>query len=658
MKKLTLLLAVAASLNCGAQVVHHPPAFPDLSAAQTPTHNFYKDYMGVAFSVNTPTSISGSKIYTISNDGGGGANEWGGAITAPMLNKQVVLATPDSSGCSTLTGGSMTGKIGLVFRGNCEFGAKALAAQNAGAIACVIVNNIPGSPVGMGVGAVGASVNIPVIMISDVDGAAIYAQLKASQTVTASFSTWGYGNANDLGFLFNGYTQPHAMVTPLSQLGTSNGNPIAYKLYDGAFIGNFGSADQTNVKMKSSLTWTPTGSTTAQTVKNDSFTFASFPRIDSIYAVGIGKSYDIHAITTGTYNMTYSLSMANTDQFTGDNTISQSFTVSDSIYSKGRYNFPDNGPYASSYVRIGTTGSSFFGGNLYYIANNGAQQAVSAQYKIASNASELSAESTLILLFKWKDTVVVDSMVEAGELQLVGINQRSYQLTDSTGDHFEVKFLDANGSTGSMAVMDPNSWYYVAVECSPTAFLGYDGVTNFYPRSYLRHHASGADQYTEFYASNISGAFADFQVTATSTPNALLGQYPYDGADTTTRLTVDSARYAQQRKGYVAAVALKMKPASTGVNNSVKETAKVSLYPNPANDQLVIDVVSSSSSKQFFYSIVDMTGKTQYSTKRKNIAGNADKLTVSTSSLANGTYILLVTGDDGQTSVRKFVVAH
>lgn len=75
-------------------------------------------------------------------------------------------ATP-TFGCGTLLN-NLTGKIALVDRQTCEFGKKALNAQNAGAIACIICN-FEDALIGMGAGAVGGMVTIPVVMIKKND---------------------------------------------------------------------------------------------------------------------------------------------------------------------------------------------------------------------------------------------------------------------------------------------------------------------------------------------------------------------------------------------------------------------------------------------------------------------------------------------------------
>ncbi len=80
----------------------------------------------------------------------------------------------------------LAGNIVVIRRGTCEFGTKILAAENAGAIAVIMVNNEAGGPITMGAGVDGGSVNIPSIMISQADGEALIAQLQAGETIDAS----------------------------------------------------------------------------------------------------------------------------------------------------------------------------------------------------------------------------------------------------------------------------------------------------------------------------------------------------------------------------------------------------------------------------------------------------------------------------------------
>ena len=88
--------------------------------------------------------------------------------------------------CQTIINSSeLVGKIAVIRRGTCEFGFKILAAENAGAIAVIMVNNVAGGPITMGAGADGGSVTIPSIMISQADGETLIAALQAGDTINA-----------------------------------------------------------------------------------------------------------------------------------------------------------------------------------------------------------------------------------------------------------------------------------------------------------------------------------------------------------------------------------------------------------------------------------------------------------------------------------------
>lgn len=88
-------------------------------------------------------------------------------------------------GCTAFAAGSMTGKIGLVNRGECDFSVKVTNILNAGGIAAIVVNNNAGPPIVMGNTAGQA---IPSVMISLADGAAIRSHLTSQPASTATIS--------------------------------------------------------------------------------------------------------------------------------------------------------------------------------------------------------------------------------------------------------------------------------------------------------------------------------------------------------------------------------------------------------------------------------------------------------------------------------------
>jgi extracellular elastinolytic metalloproteinase len=113
---------------------------------------------GKVIKVNAPTVIQGT--YEAARV------TWGGAITSTPLTGSVVVVddgTPDASlGCNPIA--NISGKIAIVDRGLCEFGKKALNAEQGGAIACIICN-FDESGLNMGAGDVGDQVTIPVVGI-------------------------------------------------------------------------------------------------------------------------------------------------------------------------------------------------------------------------------------------------------------------------------------------------------------------------------------------------------------------------------------------------------------------------------------------------------------------------------------------------------------
>jgi len=176
---------------------------------------------GGDLTVNSPTGIAG--IY--------GAVEatFGPGWPPAPLTDDLVLAVdgtaPVNDACEALTNGTqLNGKIAVIDRGNCAFVDKVQAAQNAGAVAAIVVNNTTAAPIAMG--GTSATITIPAIMISLADGNTIKSQM-ASGTVNATINP---GNNNDKdGDLDNGiiaHEYGHGISTRLTG-GASNSNCLS-----------------------------------------------------------------------------------------------------------------------------------------------------------------------------------------------------------------------------------------------------------------------------------------------------------------------------------------------------------------------------------------------------------------------------------------------
>jgi hypothetical protein len=112
---------------------------------------------------------------------------FGPAPTLDGVSGPIVLANDGSAypteACGPLIG-FPAGGIALVDRGTCPFVLKVSNAQNAGAVAVIVVQNVDGNVITMG--GTEASITIPAVMISLADGDTIKAGLPATGTVRSN----------------------------------------------------------------------------------------------------------------------------------------------------------------------------------------------------------------------------------------------------------------------------------------------------------------------------------------------------------------------------------------------------------------------------------------------------------------------------------------
>ena len=138
--------------------------------------------------VNAPGSIAGNYVV--------GTADFGPHVTSSGTTGGVIQASPND-GCSALTNAAaMSGRIALIDRGNCAFVVKAKNAQNAGASAVIIANNVSPGVIQMGGG--DATITIPSLMISQADGTTLKGQL-ASLNTTLFLDNATLGGADNQG---------------------------------------------------------------------------------------------------------------------------------------------------------------------------------------------------------------------------------------------------------------------------------------------------------------------------------------------------------------------------------------------------------------------------------------------------------------------------
>ena len=118
--------------------------------------------------INTPPSIAGDMFAVESAFSTANRLEDLGLTTGDLvLVNDAVGGTHEA--CGTISNGeSLAGNIAVIDRGNCNFTVKVKNAQDLGAIAVIMINNVAGDPFGMG--GTDNSIVIPAVMISLEDG--------------------------------------------------------------------------------------------------------------------------------------------------------------------------------------------------------------------------------------------------------------------------------------------------------------------------------------------------------------------------------------------------------------------------------------------------------------------------------------------------------
>lgn len=113
------------------------------------------------------------------------------------ITANLAVAIDDSGdpydACGNLTNAAdLSGKIVVLRRGTCSYNVKVLSAQNAGALAVLVVNDVTGDPIPMGGN--GSSITIPAIMMYKTDGEALITSLLNGDTINATLKDDGSGN--------------------------------------------------------------------------------------------------------------------------------------------------------------------------------------------------------------------------------------------------------------------------------------------------------------------------------------------------------------------------------------------------------------------------------------------------------------------------------
>lgn len=559
--------------------------------------------------VLSPGSISGTVPMEVANDGGQGG--WGAdmSIAANNVTGDVVIVSDgsaaDSLGCNALSGGNgaaVSGNIAMVYRGSCEFGTKSLNAQTAGAIAVIIVNNVAGAPVPMGGGVDGGSVNIPVVMISQTDGADIRQEIDNGNTVNVFIGTkFGLFN-DDIGTSIGNVT--HAASFSMPEF-VANANNFSIT-QPGANVFNYGNNTQTDVVLTCTIELSGT------TIYNESSQPTTIASSDT---VGIDlPDFTQTTYDPGYYTMTYTLTYSATDEDPSDNEIVTNFYINDRYYSKSR--FDSNGdPISDATVGVNDNISSFRSCIVVRESQADSLPLYKVGFSLTTDTSEIpTLEGTFVdvEVWEWNDNIPPSASTAANPVTfnaLTELSKDTYTFQSDLQGEFVEQYV--NGAQGLQ--LSNGVDYLVCVRVFEYGIrVGYDSGINY----------------------NRTGAVIDEWTTPVSTTETGTTDW-FAGGFTS---------------GNVPSIYLVMGGDAVASTEDV-EVKEAEVYPNPAVNYMLVPVKAGENNVTV--QIIDMAGKVVL---EDIINPTSEKAKLNVTNVETGRYLLNVKYNDGSTRQHNIVI--
>lgn len=562
-------------------------------------------YGQIIFSGISPASIQGNYDMTY----GAVSEGWGGTDLADTtIQDTLVRYQTDSLGCTVATNAvDIAGHIAIFYRGDCEFGVKVQNAQTAGAIAVVLINNVPGSPVGMAPGTAGANVTIPVVMISDIDGAALLAAMKNDPVEVFIGNKTGYFK-NDIGTGIGKILRPQYSSIP-SALATDG---TEYPINLGAQVFNYGSQNQTNVALQAVIIFG------GDTIYNETSTVISLmtagDSVDLSLPVFEPANWD-----EGYYKLNYILKNDSIDEYNFDNEFESNFVISPTDLAYASINpvtFLPNTTGANRAVDGSGNVYNEYSSCLTFKNPNASRLAPSSisfmgmkSNDTDSTDTSMVGESILIHVFKYNDIFVdvndngyLNPIVNTDEIMVkeyIYPSDLSDTVVTAKFDNKDIIALEDN-QRYMFCITSYNKYVYTATD----AKRDYSKNLDFYLQPMYPVEADGSFNPRGFGATAVPGISVSF---------------------------IDATQ--------------------VGLKNEAM-TINMKAYPSPASEQLNIEF---NNYKVNGVELVNMMGQT---VKSQDVKTNAESTTMDVRGIENGVYIVKVHLTNNLTHIIRVVVSH
>lgn len=366
----------------------------------------------------------------------------------------------DSLACEALVNGAeMAGKIAVLYRGTCEFGLKALNAENAGAIGVVIITNNPDAPIPMGAGANGALVTVPVVMISQAAGADLKSNIEAGIVKMLIGSVQGI-------FPNNASMLPRDMLLPR---GTGTPQPVASNASEfdvplGSWVHNFGTSVQTGLTISAVIT------KDGSTLYDETSDAVSVPVADSVFIELPTFSQSTYG---GFYELNYSINSTVSDDFPSDNSFATNFSV-DQLLAVALLDPSTGLPAPDQFTRAGGTPLPAFQSCIQFKDANASRLKAEGMYAAASfsGAGSIEGKTLTARIIEWNDPVTGVSDATFTDISEIMSGEYTYD-SDVEEELVYIPFFDVT------TLEDDQRYLFCVYVETDSVFLGHNGVLNY-----------------------------------------------------------------------------------------------------------------------------------------------------------------------------------
>jgi hypothetical protein len=576
MKKLLLILsAVVLSATTYAQVI--AAGISPQSIVANYTHTWADPGSGWGTPDFSIPNTYVQDTLMIVDDGSSGLNAQGNPISA--------------EGCNPLIN-NLTGKIAVVFRNTCQFGTKAINAQNAGAVGVIVINNVPGAVIAMGSGNDGANVSIPVVMLDLTDGLSLIAEMANGPVVMFLGNKTGLF-PNDGGISAGAALLPRQAMIP-SQLA-QNGTEYNFDL--GARIYNYGNQAQNNMTLTATIT-NPAGATVYNNqVTGISLASGDSTDVDPTQANNL-PNFSLASYPAGTYTLTYTLGLSDGDDYDADNILTSTFTVTDSLFGYAQVDATTGVPKGGNYYRPGTNNQTYSACQVIDNANASRLKANGIWFSATTAAASgvlLTGEEMALYMYKWEDvfTDLNDANLAFNTLTEVA-NGFYYFPGDLQGE-------TVYGAFTTPVALEDNQRYLACVQTvNLNLYMGHENGTNLtWNEAYYLQPMAPNESDGTWYAAGF-------------------------GSDLPSSLAIAVS--------------------DNDVNVAELNTVAGKAFPNPANDLVTVAIEGEGTAQ---LTVTDVAGKVAMSASL-NLAAGQDNVNIA--SLTAGLYIFNVTLENGKTA--------